>query len=76
MKSKNIHQQILIIKNQTCIDYLTLEEHDINYIEEGDLLICTGNFTKKEISDFDTENNAIIVLKAKDYDIMKQKSFY
>ncbi len=61
-------------KNQTCIDYLTLEEHDINYIEEGDLLICTGNFTKKEISDFDTENNAIIVLKAKDYDIMKQKA--
>lgn len=65
-------------KNQTCIDYITLEKHDTNYIEEGDLLICTGDLTKRDIrfdnNDIDTKDNAIIVLKAKDYNKMKENA--
>lgn len=61
-------------KNQKCIDYLTLQEYDTDYIEEGDLLICSGTLYKKEYSgenDFDTKDNAIIVLKSNDYNNMK-----
>ena len=29
-------------KKQKCINYLTLQEYDTDYIEEGDLLICSG----------------------------------
>ena len=61
-------------KNQKCIDYLTLQEYDTDYIEEGDLLICSGTLYKKGYSgenDFDTKDNAIIVLKSNDYNNMK-----
>ena len=61
-------------KNQKCIDYMTLEEHDTSYIQEGDLLICSGDLYVKgygEINDFDTKDNAIIVLKSNDYNNMK-----
>ena len=61
-------------KKQKCIDYLTLQEYDTDYIEEGDLLICSGTLYKKGYSgenDFDTKDNAIIVLKSNDYNNMK-----
>lgn len=62
--------------NQTCIDYLTLEKYNTSYIQEGDLLICTGDLRKKGYSmgdnDFDTKNNAIVVLKSNDYNKMVQ----
>lgn len=61
--------------NQVCIDYKTGEKYDATYIEIGDLLICTGDLTKKVYdSDFDTKNNPIIVLKQKDYRSMKQQA--
>ena len=61
-------------KKQKCIDYITLQEYDTDYIEEGDLLICSGTLYKKGYSgenDFDTKDNAIIVLKSSDYNNMK-----
>lgn len=61
-------------KKQKCINYLTLQEYDTDYIEEGDLLICSGTLYKKGYSgenDFDTKDNAIIVLKSNDYNNMK-----
>lgn len=64
-------------KKQKCIDYFTLNEYDTSYIQEGDLLICSGNLMKKAYnlgdSDFDTKNNSIIVLKSNDYNKMKQE---
>ena len=62
--------------NQTCIDYLTLQKYDTNYIQEGDILICSGDLSKKGYSmgenDFDTKDNSIIVLKSNDYTQMKR----
>lgn len=61
-------------KKQKCINYLTLQEYDTDYIKEGDLLICSGTLYKKGYSgenDFDTKDNAIIVLKSNDYNNMK-----
>ena len=62
--------------NQTCIDYLTLQKYDTSYIQEGDILICSGDLSKKGYSmgdnDFDTKDNAIIVLKSNDYNQMKR----
>ena len=62
--------------NQTCIDYLTLQQYDTSYIQEGDILICSGDLSKKGYSmgdnDFDTKDNAIIVLKSNDYKQMKR----
>ena len=62
-------------KKQKCIDYFTLKEYDTDYIQEGDLLICTGTLSKKGYSmgenDFDTKDNPIIVLKSSDYNNMK-----
>ncbi len=61
--------------NQVCIDYKTGEKYNTNYIREGDLLICTGDLTKKVYDgDFDTKDNPIIVLKQKDYRNMKQQA--
>ena len=64
-------------KNQLCIDYTTNKEYDTTYIEVGDLLICTGDLTKKRntmsIGDLDTKDNAIIVLKSEDYNNMKKE---
>lgn len=64
-------------KNQTCIDYITNKEYDTTYIEEGDLIICKGDLTVKGNisynSDLDTKDNAIIVLKAEDYNNMKKE---
>ena len=34
-------------KNQKCLDYFTLKEYDTNYIQEGDILICSGDLSKK-----------------------------
>lgn len=62
--------------NQTCIDYLTLQKYDTSYIQEGDILICSGDLSKKGYSmgdnDFDTKDNAIIVLKSNVYKQMKR----
>ncbi len=62
--------------NQTCIDYLTLQKYDTSYIQEGDILICSGDLSKKGYSmgenDFDTKDNSIIVLKSNDYNQMKR----
>ena len=47
-------------KNQKCLDYFTLKEYDTNYIQEGDVLICSGNLSKKGYvgeNDFDTKDN-------------------
>ncbi len=63
-------------KKQKCLDYFTLKEYDTNYIQEGDILICSGDLSKKGYSmgdnDFDTKDNAIIVLKSNDYNQMKK----
>ena len=63
-------------KNQKCLDYFTLKEYDTSYIQEGDILICSGDLSKKGYSmgdnDFDTKDNAIIVLKSNDYNKMKK----
>lgn len=65
-------------KNQVCLDYYTSEEHDTNYIEEGDILICTGDLTNYDdymiLDDFDTKDNPIIVLKSNDYNEMKKEA--
>lgn len=66
----------IVDKNQNCIDYMTLKEYNTNYIQEGDLLICSGDLSKKGyggIDDFNTKDNAIVVLKSKDYNKMKQE---
>ena len=65
------------IKNQTCIDYLTSEEYDTNYIEIGDLLICRGDLTKHSnatIKYIDTKNNEIVVLKREDFNKMQEQT--
>lgn len=63
-------------KKQRCTDYFTLQEYDTSYIQEGDLIICSGDLSKKGYSmgdnDFDTKNNSIVVLKSNDYNKMKQ----
>jgi hypothetical protein len=63
-------------KNQKCLDYFTLKEYDTNYIQEGDILICSGDLSKKGYgmgeNDFDTKDNSIIVLKSNDYNQMKR----
>ena len=63
-------------KKQKCLDYFTLKEYDTSYIQEGDILICSGDLSKKGYSmgdnDFDTKDNAIIVLKSNDYNQMKK----
>ena len=63
-------------KNQKCLDYFTLKEYDTNYIQEGDILICSGDLSKKGYytgeNDFDTKDNSIIVLKSNDYEQMKR----
>ena len=62
-------------KNQKCLDYFTLKEYDTSYIQEGDILICSGDLSKKGYgmgeNDFDTKDNSIIVLKSNDYNQMK-----
>ena len=63
-------------KKQKCLDYFTLKEYDTNYIQEGDILICSGDLSKKGYgtgdNDFDTKDNSIIVLKSNDYNQMKR----
>ena len=63
-------------KNQKCLDYFTLKEYDTNYIQEGDILICSGDLSKKGYdtgeNDFDTKDNSIIVLKSNDNEQMKR----
>ena len=52
-------------KNQKCLDYFTLKEYDTNYIQEGDILICSGDLRKicyeTGKKNFDTKENLIIV---------------
>ncbi len=61
-------------KNQTCIDYMTLEEYDASYIEIGDIVICTGDkiceIDFSPTNYFDTKENKILVLKNSDYSKM------
>ncbi len=63
-------------KNQKCLDYFTLKEYDTSYIQEGDILICSGDLSKKGYgigeNTFDTKDNSIIVLKSNDYNQMKR----
>lgn len=63
-------------KKQKCIDYYTLQKYDTTYIEEGDIIFCTGNLKKYSGLDdeFDTKDNPIIVLKANDYNIVKKET--
>lgn len=61
--------------NQMCIDYQTGQHYDTSYIEEGDLLICTGDLVKKVYDgNFDTKDNPIIVLKSADFRKMQQEA--
>ena len=64
-------------KNQECIDYYTLERYDTSYIQEGDIIICTGDLKKFYYgdNDFDTKENDIMVLKKDDFNMMKKKVF-
>lgn len=65
-------------KKQECIDYYTSEKYDTSYIEEGDIIICKGDLIKYKYNmgnnDFDTKDNSIIILKAKDYNEMKKET--
>ena len=65
-------------KKQKCLDYFTLKEYDTSYIQEGDILICSGDLSKKGYdmgeNDFDTKDNSIIVLKSNDYNEMKREA--
>lgn len=65
-------------KKQECIDYYTSEKYDTSYIQDGDIIICTGDLIKYKYNMgdnvFDTKDNPIIVLKSKDYDSMKKET--
>lgn len=65
-------------KKQKCIDYYTSEKYDTSYIQEGDVIICTGDLIKYKYTmgnnDFDTKDNSIIVLKSKDYNKIKNET--
>lgn len=63
-------------KNQECIDYYTSEKYDTSYIQEGDIIICNGDLKKYSMgdNDFDTKDNAITVLKSKDYNKIKNET--
>ena len=64
-------------KNQICIAYITNQKYNTTYIDENDLIICKGDLAVKGNisynSDLDTKDNAIIVLKAEDYNNMKKE---
>lgn len=62
-------------KNQTCIDYFTMEKYDTSYIDIGDILICTGDLIKfnNRGDNLETNKNEIIVLKQSDYEKMKKE---
>ena len=64
-------------KKQECIDYYTLEKYDTSYIQEGDIIICTGDLIKYKYTmgdnDFDTKENDIMVLKKDNFNTMRQK---
>lgn len=68
----------IIDKKQECIDYYTSEKYDTSYIQEGDIIICTGDFIKYKYTMgnnyFDTRDNSIIVLKSKDYYAIKKEA--
>ena len=63
-------------KKQECIDYYTSERYDTSYIQDGDLIFCTGDLKKYSTGDddFDTKGNPIIVLKEKDYNTLKKET--
>lgn len=63
-------------KSQKCVNYITSKEYDTTYIEEGDVLICTGDLTKRYMTDanLDTKEFPITVLKAEDYNKMKREA--
>lgn len=65
-------------KKQECIDYYTSEKYDTSYIQDGDIIICTGDLIKYKYNMgdnvFDTKDNPIIVLKSKDYDSLKKET--
>lgn len=65
-----------VIKNDSivCIDYLTLEKYDESYIENGDILFCTGKLIKRNSYNFMELNSPITVLKNTDFQKMKQKA--
>jgi len=63
-------------KNQECIDYYTSAKYDTSYIQEGDIIICTGDLKKYSMkdNDLDTKDNSIIVLKLEDYNKIKKET--
>lgn len=63
-------------KGQECVDYYTLEKYDTSYIEEGDIIIATGDLTSYSTGehDLDTKDNPITVLKSEDYEKIKQEA--
>ncbi len=69
----------IVDKKQECIDYCTSEKYDTTYIQDGDILICSGDLIKykhatEDSSGFDTKDNPIIVLKRKDFETMKKET--
>ncbi len=63
-------------KNQIFVDCMTGEEHDINYINEGDLLICNGTLIEKSghFYGFDTKDNKIMFFKKSDLDEIRNNA--
>lgn len=65
-------------RKQECIDYYTSKKYDTSYIQEGDVIFCTGDLIKYKYTmgenAFDTKDNPIIVLKSKDYDVIKKET--
>ncbi len=63
------------LQNQKCRDYFTSKEYSINNIEEGDLLITSGDLTTyaNNKNYLDTKGNTIVVLKKNDYSKMQEE---
>lgn len=59
--------------NQIYIDYVTHIEHNVDYIQEGDVLICSKDMLKQE-NQSNGDGDKFIVLKAKDYEVMKREA--
>lgn len=63
-------------KDQIFVDCMTGKEHDISYINEGDLLICNGTLIEKSghFYGFDTKDNKIMFFKKSDLDEIRNNA--
>lgn len=63
------------LKDKICIDYISSKEYSTDYIEVGDILICTGDLTQGEYNynNMGMKENNILVLKEKDYRQMQEE---